>query len=126
MQEVLSFIVVNVYVTQCNKRCLLFHSCSAFVSLLLHEKCCFVLVVSSRIRLHALSYTYVIKIDYRGRRSVDGLKRAIIYRSASTCSEKRKNATARTTNIITEKNLQVKRSCRLNTPTIVTFLMVGS
>ena len=89
MQEVVSFTVVNIYVTQCNERCLLFHSCSAFVSLLLYEKCCFVIVVSSRIRLHAFFYIYtcVIKIDYRGRRSVDGLKRAIIYRSANTCSE---------------------------------------
>ena len=104
MQEVVSFTVVNVYVTQCNERCLLFHSCSAFVSLLLHENCCFVLVVSSGIRLHVLSYTYVIKIDYRGTRSVDGLKRAIIYRPASTCSEKRKNATARATNKMNEKS----------------------
>ena len=77
--------MVNIYVTQRNERCLLFHSCRVFVPLLLHEKCCFVLVVSFRIRLHALLYTYVIKIDYRGRRSVEGLKRAIIYRSANTC-----------------------------------------
>ena len=67
------------------KGVLLFYSCCVFVSLLLHEKCCFDLVVSFRIRLHALLYTYEIKIDYRGRRSVEGLKRAIIYRSANTC-----------------------------------------
>ena len=46
-------------------------------SLLLHEKCCFVLVVSFQIKLHPRLHKYVIKIDYQARWSVHGLKRTI-------------------------------------------------
>ena len=63
--------MVYIYATQRNERFLLDHS------FLLHEKCCFVLVLSFRKRLNPRLDTYVITIDYRGRWSVDGWKRAI-------------------------------------------------
>ena len=84
--------------------------------LFLYEKCCFVLVVSFRIKLHPRLHRYVIKIDYQVRWSVEGLKRAIcgnnlrrlLYRSANTCWEKRKNALARTTNKINKIRITCK------------------
>ena len=67
--------MVNIYVTQRNERFLLVHSCRVFISLLLHEKCCFVLLVFSQTRWRPRLHTYAIKIDYQGRRTVDCLKR---------------------------------------------------